>query len=65
MKQTKIFIGEEFNQRRSPENPLLYRQHATSEDQQTRDLLFWRENITVARAYSKTLTRTAKLIDFN
>ena len=56
MKQIKISIGEEFNQRRSPENPLLYRQHTTSEEQQTRDLLFWRENITVAHA----VTRTAK-----
>ena len=56
MKQIKISIGEESNQRRSPENPLLYRQHTTSEEQQTRDLLFWRENITVAHA----VTRTAK-----
>ena len=56
MKQIKISIGEESNQRSSIENPLLYRQHTTSEEQQTRDLLFWRENITVAHA----VTRTAK-----
>ena len=33
MKQIKISIVEEFNQRRSPENPLLYCQHTTSEEQ--------------------------------
>ena len=56
MKQIKISIGEESNLRRSPENPLQRIQHTTSEEQQTRDLLFWRENITVAHA----VTRTAK-----